>query len=394
MEQKLIASAIKSREAFDDILVHNIDTNLSDKAKIVWNTIKDYYGNDPEAICVDADLIKTKLARAHPKHAELFNIFFDNLEEVSAINVVKEIVHVKLDSVRQKLASEFVAGNDNKIKTILPEYEQLLEGVLDAEIKEQEILAGEPVENIIKQTSGDNRIAVLPSALNAQLKGGVLRQHHIIIFAPTEMGKSLFALNMAYGFLKQGLKVLYVGNEDPALDMVYRLMWRITGMTDDEIRKDPAKADKLLAERNYNNFVFVETDAGTPHQIEELVKEYTPDILIVDQIRNLDMGESNKVIAFEKAAMMMRRLGKKYNLVPVSLTQAADSATGKVILHRGDIDFSNVGIPGTADLLIGIGANEDMEHRGERMLSLVKNKVGQTKEPVKVWFDPAHTKVT
>lgn len=393
MEQRLIATAIKSREAFEEILINNIDKDLSDKARIVWNQIKEYYGNDPEATVVDVEVLKSILVREHPKHADLFLSFFDGIEEVSPANVIKELIEVKLSAMRHTLAGELIAGNDSKIKTLLPEYEQLLEGILD-DHKEQEILAGESVETILNQTGVDNRIAVLPTSLNDQLKGGVLRQHHIIVFAPTEMGKSLFALNMSYGFLKQNLKVLYIGNEDPALDMVYRLMWRITGMTDEEIRKNPNKADKLLSERNYNNFIFVETDAGTPHQVETLVKEYAPDVLIVDQIRNLDMGEANKVIAFEKAAMMMRRLGKKYNLVPVSLTQAADSATGKVILHRGDIDFSNVGIPGTADLLIGIGANEEMEHRGERMLSLVKNKVGQSKIPVKVWFDPALTKVS
>jgi len=89
----------------------------------------------------------------------------------------------------------------------------------------------------------------------------------------------------------------------------------------------------------------------------------------------------------------MRKVGKKYNLVPISITQAGDSATGKSYLSRGDIDFSNVGIPGTADLLLGIGATEEMERGGERMISFVKNKISGNKIPLKVWFNQYLTRV-
>jgi hypothetical protein len=56
------------------------------------------------------------------------------------------------------------------------------------------------------------------------------------------------------------------------------------------------------------------------------------------------------------------------------VTQAGDSARGKAVLDDGDIDSSNTGIPGAADVLIGIGMTEQLESAGLRMLSLCKNK--------------------
>ena len=392
MEQQLVAAAIKSRGAFGELLSTDVEQDFSDKARLVWNEVKEYYGNDPESASVDINILKSRIERKHPKHAELLCAYFDNLDALSVPNLMEEVMALKLSAVRHSLASELMAGHDNKVDELLDNYNKLRAGELH-EKSTSEVFINPSIEHIIDKSSGDNRIAVLPQSLNNQLKGGVLRQHHIVVFAPTDMGKTLFGLNMAHGFLKQGLKVLYCGNEDPATDMILRLMWRVTGMTEEEIRKAPDKAQKLLDERGFTNLIFVELAPGTRREIEDLIIEHEPDVLMVDQIRNLDMQEGNRVIQLEKAAAMMRMFGKKYNIVPVSFTQAGDSATGKMILGRGDIDFSNVGIPGTADLLIGIGATEDMEAKGERMISFVKNKVGGQKNPVKVWFDPFLTKV-
>ena len=392
MEQKVIGAAITSREAFDEILSTQIDNDFTDQAKIIWRLIKEYYGADPEARHVDTDVLKSTVQRKQPKHADLFIDYIDSLGEVSCTNVLKEAIAVKLEAARHKLAQELIAGKDEKVDNLLEEYHRLRLGEIHEE-NTTEIYRGLTAQEILANTSADNRIALLPSSLNNQIKGGVLRGHHVVIFAPTDMGKSLFALNMAYGITKQGYKTLYVGNEDPAKDMMERIFWRFSGMPETEISKDPARADEVAFGRNYNNFIFAEVAPGTPREIEELIDEHKPDALVVDQIRNLDMGESNKVLQLEAAASFMRRMGKKHNLVPISLTQAADSATGKMFLQRGDIDYSNVGIPGTADLLIGIGATDDMEMHGERMLSFVKNKVSGQKNPLKVWFDPLLTKV-
>jgi len=400
MEQKLISAVILDREIYEEVVTLKLEEDLSDQAKIIFKVVEQYYQNDPEIGRADVEILQSIINRQYPKHAELFSTFLSGLDPVSPANVLEEVIALKLESVKHKLAQELIGTTNKKteakVEDLIDRYHSLKEGELLNASEEgagTEIYQAPKVADILSNDSASNRIAILPLSLNKQLNGGVLRGHHVVVFAPTDMGKSLFCLNMAYGFLKQGLKVLMCGNEDPANDMIFRLLWRLTGRTREEIQADTDKAQELAEAKGYNNFTFAEVAPGTPWEIEELIKEYEPDVLIVDQIRNLDMGDTNKVTSLEKAASFMRKVGKKYNLVPISITQAGDSATGKSYLSRGDIDFSNVGIPGTADLLLGIGATEEMERGGERMISFVKNKISGNKIPLKVWFNQYLTRV-
>ena len=103
---------------------------------------------------------------------------------------------------------------------------------------------------------------------------------------------------------------------------------------------------------------------------------------MLDQLRNLNMGQENYVLKLEEAATQARTWAKKYSCVVVSVTQAGDSASGKAVLDLGDVDYSNTGIPAQADVMIGIGASEAQRQAGEVMISLPKNKVSGCHE----WF--------
>lgn len=396
MEQRILAAAIKSREAFDNVLVLSVDDDFSDKAKIIWTLVKDYYGHDESAEYVDTEILHSQIERKYPKHADQLSNLLDDEdgEDISIVNLVKEVYEIKLDHLSDQIASCMAGKQYDEADKLMETYKRLRDDETIAEAHDAKVHQGTSATELMDRTKSENLIKVLPMVLNNSIQGGVLRAHHIVVFAPTDMGKTLFAVNMSYGFLKQGLTVLYIGNEDPGEDILTRLLTRLTGMEVDEIRRNPDKADAIAREKGYDNFILVEADPGTEAEIRGYVEEYEPDVLLVDQIRNLDMHESSRVLQLERAAQMMRNIGKRYNVLPVSFTQAGDSATGKKFLSRGDIDYSNVGIPGTADVLIGIGADDEMEFRGDRMLSLVKNKRGGNKEPLRVKFDHRLSKVT
>jgi KaiC/GvpD/RAD55 family RecA-like ATPase len=388
VEQQILAAAVRDREAFQVVLSLDVDDEFSDQGHIIWDLVKDYYGNDAEAESVDRTILVSKIERKYPKHFKALSNFLDDCEteEVSIPNLQRELYELKLDNLSDKIAGCMAAKNFDEATPLLEEYHRLRTDEEIVSAKDNKVLQDVSVHDLLERTSHENLTKVLPAQLNNRIEGGLLPGHHMVVFAPTDMGKTLFAVNLAYGFLKQGKRVLYVGNEDPAEDILTRLLTRMTGMTAKEIRRNPDRADDIAHRRGYENFTLVEADPGTEAELRGYIEEYEPDVLIVDQIRNLDMKESNKVLQLERAAQMMRNFGKRYDLIPVSFTQAGDSATGNKFLGRGDIDYSNVGIPGTADVLIGIGADEDMERQGFRMLSLVKNKRGGNKEPIRVRF--------
>ena len=393
MEQKLIYAAISGREAFDLLLSQDVDSVLSDPGKIVWGELKDYYGRDPTAPLVDVEILSASLERKYPKHAANFKQFLATIPMPSEANLFHEFLEVKKDVLRTRIQMALSRpGADAEVAQL---FEQFTNTASSDTRVDEFLYTGDKLLSVIDKKSTEGRLGILPTVLNAQLDGGVRPGHHIVLFAPYEMGKSLFALNMAYGFCKQGLKVLYLENEDPEEDTARRFMIRATGMSRQEIDREPERAKAVMIERNlHTNFVLRGIAPGTLPEIETLIRNIDPSVVIVNQIRNLDMKESGRVLQLEKAATAMRNLGKKYNKVMVSITQAGDSATGKAILGRGDIDFSNVGIPATADLIIGIGATEDDEARGFRVLSFTKNKISGTKTPIRCRFDTTLMRVS
>jgi len=116
-------------------------------------------------------------------------------------------------------------------------------------------------------------------------------------------------------------------------------------------------------------------------------------VVLVDQLRNLNVHEDHFVQKLEKAASAVRNLAKKHGFVAISVTQAGDSASGKSILDMGDVDSSNTGIPATADVMIGIGATAEDERLGRRVLSLPKNKVGGNHAHLPVRVEPHLSKI-
>jgi hypothetical protein len=168
---------------------------------------------------------------------------------------------------------------------------------------------------------------------------------------------------------------LYIGNEDPIADIQMRLASNISGLTKHEIQADPEGAMYGLAGSGVENFHIAGMSPGSFPQIRKLVTRYKPHVVILDQLRNLDVKLDSRTQALERAATEARNLGKRDSCVVVSIAQAGDSASGRRVLTRGDVDGSNVGIPGQLDAMVGIGATAEEEERGFRTISFPKNKL-------------------
>jgi replicative DNA helicase len=397
-EQKIIATLLKSREAYEAVHEHLDAGDFSPESNLLLDYIRDYYSRDSAANSVDVDIVLGRLKRklTNPKHFTLMETTLRNLPEASPANVAKEILEVKRYRQGLSLASALTGGGDrDKVSSLLEQYNKLHEAseVGSAETSEEEVSGLDLPSLVTTHFDRSSLIPIYPAPLNERLDGGAKPGHHILVFAPTEMGKTLFAINMVGGFLHHGLPVLYIGNEDPIADIQMRLASRLTGLNKHEIEADPKAAMAALAGRNVDKFHIVEMSPGTFPRISKLVEKYSPKIVVLDQLRNIDVKSDNRTQALEKAATEARNLAKRCGVLVVSITQAGDSASGRRILTRGDVDGSNVGIPGQCDVMVGIGATEEEEEKGFRTISLPKNKLGGRHDPFTCSVDTQHSKV-
>jgi len=289
--------------------------------------------------------------------------------------------------VGNKLATALASGKSaDDVRPLLDEYAGWAARA-DIDDVQRELAVGKSVRELVDaRTAKGGMVMVAPHALNSRIGGGLLPGHHMILFARPEVGKTMFLINALAGFAKQGLRTLYIGNEDPLDDIIMRAVTRMADMTRAEVMEDPELAEERARENGYDNVVFAGLSPGTLSEIEALVVEHEPKVLIVDQLRNLNVKEDNFVRALEKAAIGVRTIGKRHGVVVLSATQAGDSASGKSVLDMGDVDNSNTGIPAQADVLLGLGMSSEDEARGFRVLSLCKNKPGSNHDffPVKV----------
>lgn len=400
IEKQIIAAALQSREAWESLHTLDVHKDLSPEGQRVLDEIKSYYARDVGTAAADLSLIHSALRRSlsNPKHQELFEEYLtgvSNLGAVSTPNVLGELAELKRYRIGQKLAAALVSGKDaQQVSALVADYQSLEVSPTVTSALPKYKTGWDIAELMQENFNRANLIKLSPKTLNDRMDGGMMKGDQMIVFAATEMGKTLFAVNLCAGFLFQNLKVLYCKNEEPKARTNLRLINRLSGKTKSELY-DQAIWDEVrtsLREKGYERFSIVDLSPGTLPEIDKLVQELTPDVVVVDQIRNLDVENENRTNQLERAATGMRNLAKRRNFLSVGLTQAGASAFGKSILNRGDIDGSNVGIPGQADLMLGIGANEEQEAAGIRWLSLPKAKGGDH-TPFAVSFDPLLSKV-
>ena len=385
-----------SRKVYEAALAGGVVDIFDDRSLSVYNEIKEYYHTDPEAQHVDIDIILSRVQKRFPKHEAVFTAVVEQLREpVSIPNILVEINAKRKEDAKDKLATACtLPGNDEKILNLIEEYKSYVRA--DDTSETATVYSDVAVDDILASRNQQHTVALAPKALNSAAGNSCLRKHHLLFFARPDAGKTTVAITLTAGFLHQGLKVLYIGNEDPPADIILRMMTRITQMTEVEIKAEPVRAQRLLSERNWDKFIFVEVTPGTRSELESLMDEHRPDVLIVDQSRNINMGKlsDNRVLQLEQVEQFIRNLGKQYNALTISFTQAGASAENKLVLELTDVDYSNTGMAASADLMVGIGVNTEYMQTGRRIMTCMKNKLSSGhKNPFEVRIDHRYNRV-
>ncbi len=396
MEDRLLSAMLHDKVAYNTVKDTIEAADLSDLGQLIFKELQEFYSNDENAPSVDSDIILSRLRRKYPEQSDTFALIVESLAPVSVPNVLSEYIDVRLHALGRRISTAISSNiSSSTISELMQEYEFLREKGEAAFAEDDDgVYIGTDLDDIFSEMSDQNLVRIYPDSLNDALDGGVPRGSHIVILARPESGKSMFTINLTAKFLEQGLRVLYVGNEDPAPAMRLRILNNMTGRTRREIIANREAVHEEASAMGHDNLIFASLSPGSVSDIRRLVHRYKPDVFIVDQIRNLSASRSlTKVESLEYTAQSMRNLGKETKSLAISVTQAGDSASNKLILEMGDVDFSNTGIPSTADLMIGIGVNSEYERNNRRMLSLPKNKTSGSHAAIPIAVEPSMSRV-
>jgi KaiC/GvpD/RAD55 family RecA-like ATPase len=397
-EAKIMSAFIADRTDYDLAHMHIVRDDISPFGAALFDSIAEYYAADTSADHIDVEVLRLRLDRRFkdiPKHqAKMHDYLVEVLSvDTSTVNVVAEVIEQQRADIGTKLADALFAQDEERVEMLLPEYRRLTDArALESNVEDE--YSGVTLDQLEEQFDEDGAWQLAPRELGLRIKGGLRAGHAVVVAARPERGKTLFGVNFAAGFLHQGAKVLYIGNEDPIPDLVLRLLSNLTGMTEDEMFANKEEAMAKAAERGYDRIVFAGLSPGTLYDIEALVRRHEPDILIVDQMRNIRANTENNTQRLEIVAQEIRNMARRHSCVAISLTQVGDSGRDTLELNDGDIDGSNTGIPGACDVIVMIGSNDEFELRDLRRICLAKNKRGGDRRSFTVAVDRGLSRVT
>lgn len=395
LDAKILAACALSRPAFTTVSSTIESADLSPQYLPLWQAIGDYYERDPSANAVDTDLITDRLApdggdkkvRAMRQLCgEVFSL------SVSPANVAEYVREQSMETASMRLAAA-IAGRRgaSEVERLARAYTALLDTPQGVDDEANEVSWRDALRTRLDTSK---RIKVSPPCLNKRLGGGIYPGTNITVFGRPELGKSALALTMGCGFARRGLRGLYLGNEDPVSSMMVRAASCLTNLTAEELQAlGPEGVEELALSKGAGNMIFKDMSPGTPAEIERLIKFYRPEWIVIDQIRNIRIKDADGgTAALDQAAQFVRSMGKRYDLITIGVTQAGDNASGMAVLGLSHIDSSKTGIPGAADVIIGIGATDNLEAINQRMLTLSKNKVSGLKESWNISIDRHRSK--
>ena len=379
IDATILAACLQSREAYERIAAFVDPAEFSPQGAVWWPLIADWYKRDPNAKSVDVQMLRDRGKRqVDPKHHKTVIGWYDDLpSEVSGVNVADELLTLRRQQRGLELAGALQSeGDAAKLDDMLQDYRDLL---LASDLRKSEVRKA-TWDNTFHVLDDANKVKLYPRVLNSRLNGGAVLGDLLVIFGRPNAGKSAFALNLACGVARDGQEVVYITNEEAVEKTWMRMACNFCNKPESRIKEVPDKAREFADSKGMRNIHAYHMTPGSLPEIEQILNEHPKAVmLVVDQLRHLDGKGKSMNSKLEENATGLRNLVGKKQLVGVVVTQAGQhdpSSPPPLYLDMSDIDNSRTGLPGAADVIIGVGVDDKMKQHGTRAISLPKIKGG------------------
>ena len=212
---------------------------------------------------------------------------------------------------------------------------------------------------------------------------GVNAGHLIEVGARPNTGKTSFHASLIAspnGFAHQGAKCVILCNEEGYHRVGARYLTAATGMTVQEVKKNPSQAHTRY-KPVFDNIKIRDASNRDMAWVESVCKAYKPDILVLDMGDKFarTSGFSRPDEALKANAIHARQIAKTYECAVFYMSQLSAEAEGKIVLNQAMMEGSRTGKAAEADLMILIAKNPQVEGQDEedvqRHLNIVKNKL-------------------
>jgi replicative DNA helicase len=227
--------------------------------------------------------------------------------------------------------------------------------------------------------------------MNKITKNGIPRKTLNIILAGTGVGKSLFMCHTAAACLNQGKNVLYITLELAEVEVAKRIDANLLNLSFDDLLSLSndiyEKKVNNIKNRTNGKLIVKEYPTASASAIHfkallnelYLKKSFKPDIIFIDYINictssRIKPGSQFNSYTFVKSiAEELRGLAVEYDVPIFSATQTTRAGFNNSNLGLEDTSES-FGLPATADFMVALISNEELEKLNQIMIKQLKNR--------------------
>ena len=306
-------------------------------------------------------------------------IILDDIEHED--DVPDDMAHDILTSMHvkehfRKIANAAVQGANGE-ETNFTEIRQLLDNVNENDITTPSFEELKfDLKALLSETSNAGMFPFRLSHFRDRVYGAG-RGNFIILFARPEAGKTSYAAYETAGYLREGLKVAYFGNEEPINRIYLRTVCSMLEKSTDDIRGNPdqCSADFEQYKDNLHMFDCVGMDIA---DVDAWAAKHKPDIIFLDQLDKFYIkGQFSR--GDERLGELYnygREIAKRNKCLVWAISQCSADGEGLNSIDYSMLAGSKTAKAGEADLIIGIGKNTQLTDNDEvRQFNISKNKI-------------------
>ena len=417
----------KKREVYQRLGRSVPERALEQRTSLILRDFGRYFNEHESVSTIKAEPFTLWFKLVHPKlgdedlrvYAALFKQFDTDNEPGVEQGIMERLIAADSAAKLADTLERWNEGGDFDLLSALQKHQQDFEEAVNRKANSLQDLT--PIEDIIAAEENEVGFRYRLGCLNAGVKP--LRGGDFMIFAARPDAGKTTAIASEVTFMAPQVDKLYPGedrsilwlcNEGPSRQIVYRTFQAALGITDEamfKLSKQPHKQYGNMLRANY-----VEAIGGRPgalrvfpihdkynFDVEDIMKQYRPALVVADMIDNVKFGGelanmgSRTDQVLEAMYQWFRHKGVQYDSAMIATSQLSADAEGVMWPAQSMLKDSKTGKQGAADVIVVMGKTNEPNLAGSRYISTPKNKRKRTGVPscvmAEVLFDGDRARV-
>lgn len=418
---------LKYRERYEAMARSVPPQALQPRTKALLGAFGRFFKEFPGVAQVEAESFRIFFRTLFPKlsdddhaiYASIFRQVEEDVEPGVAAGLMRRLLEAATaEDIALRLA-DFQDGKEVDLRADLTGFLDRYDIHLGKMAKDPQVR--DPIEDLVKPEDDSRGFRWRQDCLNRSMRS-IMAGDFIIVAGRPDKGKTSFLTdNMTFWasqidtiFPGENRSILWFNNEGPGTRIVTRAFQSALNVTPEELIKlvqtPPPPGQEHF--RNMARYLYIKAIGGrggalrifnihdyNSTEVEDIIRRYKPAALLFDMLDNVTFngtasnGGDRTDQKLEAMYQWGRVRGVKYDCPVIATSQLSADADGIPYPLLPQLKDSKTGKQGAADVILTIGASNDVVLENSRFLGTTKNKLRRTGQPAsprtEVLFDQA-----